>query len=569
MDHTHRQPAVEQELATFLDQTRDYVAGSLDADTYRPERLRWGLFFQGEQTMLRVAIPGGRLTAAQLRRLASVQHQYAPGGAHFTTRQNLQFYGTAVADVPALLAELARDGLYTLQTSGPCIRKITLDPLAGLAPDEADNPWPWWGLLQRWATLHPAFSNLPRKFKIALTAGHHDRVGLRMHDIGLRLVAGSGADARFEVWAGGGLGRRPRLAPRLFAELPGRDLLRHLEALLRLYDRHGQRTDKQRARLKDFVHNWGAESLRDAVTEEAQRLPVGGLAVDEARLAEATARGPRPPSQPLLNDEDLLEQWATANPAFAEWLRWNTEPQRPAGARAVTVSLRGRGQPSGAIDAAELTLLAELAEAANGGEVRCTPTQHLLIPHVPLEQLGHLWERLSEADLADPYVGTLADPVSCPGSSRCELANAPTTPVAEAIRERLRASGLAHAAGSGRLAVAGCMNACSHGPLADIALRGVEKADGDWYQILIGGRSGDAPALARPAGPAVPAERVADVAEAIVHRQLALRSDPTESISQTIERTGIKSFRDCLAAGEPGDQEPASAERPEEPIEAR
>ena len=546
-----RESAVEQQLARFRTLARAYADGSLDPEDFRPERLRWGIFFQGRQTMLRIALPGARVSAEQLRCLAAVQARLGAGDAHLTTRQNIQLYGVPVRELPAVLDEFAGVGLYTLQTSGPCVRKIALDDLAGVGIDENDDPWPWWVLLQRWATLHPELGNLPRKLKVALSAASRDRVGIRMHDVGLQLSGGSGIDARFDVWVGGGLGRRPRLAERLFADLPGRDLLPHLEALLRLYDREGQRHDKQRARLKDFVRGYGLDALRRGVQQERASLGRTGLEVGAERLAEAARAAPHAglPEAPV-SGEGTLEQWAQAEPAFAEWLRWNTEPQRPAGVRAVTVCLAGRSKPPGDLDATEMALLAELAEGASGGELRLSPQQRLLLPHVPLDRLYGLWQRLRASGLAEPVAGTLADPVSCPGQARCELASVSTGDVAVAIRQRLERTGLAGEAGPARLAVGGCMNACSRAPLSEIGLRGVEKAGGAWYQLQIGGQGEGELALARTLGPAVPRERVPAVVAAVVSRYLRLRSGPEESLGRVVAREGVAAFRDCLEAAD-------------------
>ncbi|MBK1735719.1 hypothetical protein CKO15_10585 [Halorhodospira abdelmalekii] len=602
----HQHDRVQRSVEDFRQAIGDYLAGKLDEATFTALRLRNGLFCQNGHWMLRIAIPDGVLRSAQLRRLAALQQRYADGYAHLTTRQNIQIYDLQLDEVSDLLGALTVSGLYTVQTSGPCIRAITIEPLAGLATDEVDDPRPWSLLLQRWSTLHPGLSNLPRKLKVAISASRHERIAVRAHDIGLRLTVGRAEQARFALWVGGGLGRKPQLAQLLYDELPGAQLLLYLEALLRLYNRDAPRHDKRKARLKFFVNEHGVESIRTAIEKELgdmtgretealivdARRYAGALSelvppLDDGRDGRNSRSGRRP--QPLLHPaadaevavgaasvngsvtafaaaaeaaaeddspEALLAAQVADNPEFARWLNWNSEPQRQPALRAVTICLRGRGhQTPGNVSSVEMERLAWLAESINGGELRCTQQQHWVLPHVPLDRLYGVWRVLHGMGLAEPIVGTVADPLACPGKARCELANAPTAAVAHALQQRLQACpAKAEALGSARLSISGCMNGCALHSISEIGLRGVDKQGEAWFQILIGGKSNGDLRLGEVLGPAVSEARVPAVVEALVDRYLELRHSPQESFSAAVARLGTGPFRCALQAGESAQQ---------------
>ncbi|BAU56604.1 sulfite reductase [NADPH [Halorhodospira halochloris] len=547
---------ISENVAHFQQAISDYLSGELDQTEFTPLRLRNGLFFQNGESMLRIAIPDGVMSASQLRHLADLQRRFADGRGHFTTRQNIQLYQARLEQVPQLIGELAASGLYTMQTSGPCIRAVTIDPLAGLAAEEVTDPRPWSELLRHWATLHQGFANLPRKLKIAISTRADDRSALRAHDIGLRITGGSAEQSRFEIWIGGGLGRRPALAKLLYADIPGSELLLYLEAILRVYDRDGQRHDKQRARLKSFVEERGIANIRSAVAAELE-----AIAADEQALAElsidASSYAAAVASLPGLNPRsgeyevltaDLLDVWARADAEFGRWLLWNSQPQSREERRAVTVCLRGRGQAAGNITSAELEQLASLAQWVNGGELRCTQQQNILIPHVPLNRLYGLWQELRNAGLAEPIAGSPSCPLACPGKGACELANTATGAVTELIHERLSTSPAAKELGDTQLAISGCMNGCSHHAISEIGLRGVSKNGHDWFQFVIGGSPRGDLRLGQLLGPAVPQEQVPDVVEALAERYQELRLRPSESFSAVVARVGVKPFRSALHA---------------------
>ncbi|MFP4147708.1 MAG: nitrite/sulfite reductase [Halorhodospira sp.] len=540
-------PAIREEQARFQEAIRAYRNEEIDAAAFRPIRLRNGLFFQGEATMLRVAIPGGRLTSGQARELARLARRYAEGGGRWTVRQNFQLYQPSLAELPELIGELAEVGLTTLQTSGPVIRAITTDPLAGSAEDEVDDPRPWCTLLHSWSTLHPHFLGLPSKFKIALTARCYDQIATRAHDIGLRLVEGGGPQALFEVWVGGGLGREPRLADRLLEAVPGSELLAYLEAILRVYSREGHQQDR-RVRLKSLLAQQGIDAFRKAVEAERLRVSASELIVDDLRYRAAAALQPETPGRVSVKGEAELARWAAAEPALAQWLRWNVEPQRQAGLRAVTLPLSGLlSLGTGQVSSDHLEMLAALAERYGGAELRATQRQNLLLPHVPVGELGSLWQVLAAQGLAKPFVATPSETVSCPGSERCELANAATTPMVQAIQDHLAEEGSEEEIATPlRVAVSGCMNGCSHHAISEIGLRGVRKRGGSWYQLQLGGSPDGDLAIGTVVGPAIPGSMVPAAVQAILTRYRELRAHPRESLTETLRRHGARPFRQAV-----------------------
>ena len=540
------QAFVDQRVAEFRDQTRRFLAGELSEDEFRPLRLRNGLYIQRHAPMLRIAIPYGLLSAPQLRRLAAIARRYDRGYGHFTTRQNLQLNWPALSDVPDILAELAAVQMHAIQTSGNCVRNVTADHLAGIAPDEIDDPRPYCELIRQWATLHPEFTYLPRKFKIAVTGSPEDRAASEVHDIGLQLQRDADGAIGFTVLVGGGLGRAPMIGQVIREFLPLAELLAYLEAILRVYNRHGRRDNINKARIKVLVKSLGAERFREQVEAEwlAGRSSAPQLLPEEIERVRAFFR-PHPYAT-------LTELDATAGrePAFQAWYRYNTRPHRVPGYRAVLVSLKAHGSVPGDMTSAQMDALADLADRVSFGLVRATHSQNLLLADVRQTDLHDVWCELARHGLAMPNIGTLTDMIACPGLDFCSLANAGTIEVARQIQQRFDDLDYLYDLGEIEIKMSGCMNACGHHHVGHIGVLGVDKHGEEWYQITLGGSANGFTALGEVIGPSVAKHEVAATIERIVEVYRTLRGDG-ERFIDTLRRVGLKPFRERAYAAHP------------------
>ena len=465
-----------------------------------------GLYIQRFAPMLRVAIPYGVLSSEQLRMLASIATRYDRGYGHFTTRQNIQFNWPALERVPDILADLASADMHAIQTSGNCIRNITCDHLAGVAPDEIADPRPYCELLRQWSTLHPEFAYLPRKFKIAVTGALRDRAVIEAHDIGLRLIENDARQLGFEVLAGGGMGRTPVIGKVLREFLPWRDLLSYLQAVMRVYNLEGRRDNKYKARIKILVNALGIDEFRRRVEAEwlVTRQHVAPL--DRREIDELRSHFKPPPYRPLVDTESFEASKAT-HAAFARWARFNTAAHRQPGYRAVFVSLKAPGSPPGDMTAEQMQGLAHLADRYSFGLIRTSHDQNLLLADVALDDLHALWEQLAGLELATPNIGTLTNMICCPGLDFCGLANAESISIARQINELFDDVDYLHDLGDVRIKISGCMNACGHHHVGHIGILGVDKKGEEWYQITIGGSAEERTRLGRRLGPAVPKGR--------------------------------------------------------------
>jgi sulfite reductase (NADPH) hemoprotein beta-component len=431
---------VRQRVAQFRDQTQRFLAGALSEDEFKHLRLRNGLYIQRHAPMLRIAIPYGLLSTTQLRTLAGIARNYDRGYGHFTTRQNLQFNWPKLEQVPDILAELAEVEMHAIQTSGNCIRNTTSDHLAGITPDELDDPRPWCEIIRQWSTFHPEFSYLPRKFKIAVTGAPQDRAASLVHDIGVHIVRDSSGELGFEILAGGGLGRTPIIGQVVRKFLPREHLLSYLEAILRVYNLEGRRDNLTKARIKILVRSLGIEEFTRRVEAEWELLRGGGLRVDAAQI-ERMRSFFNPPAYLTLPN---VAPEAGRETAFRAWYRYNTTAHKVPGYRAVYVSLKKPGVAPGDATDVQMDLIADLADRFSFGEVRVTHTQNLLLADVEQSRTYELWQSLERAGLATPNIGTLTDIICCPGLDFCSLANAGSIDVARLINvglhERLRPS---------------------------------------------------------------------------------------------------------------------------------
>ena len=532
------QTFVEERVAEFRDQTRRHLAGELSEDEFRPLRLRNGLYIQRHAPMLRIAIPYGLLRAAQLRKLAELARRYDRGYGHFTTRQNLQLNWPALADVPDMLAELATVQMHAIQTSGNCVRNVTADHMAGIARDEIDDPRPYCEIVRQWATLHPEFTYLPRKFKIAITGSAEDRAASEVHDIGLHLKRDAHGETGFAVLVGGGLGRAPVIGAPIRDFLPLGDLLGYLEAILRVYNRHGRRDNIHKARIKVLVKTLGAAAFRDEVEAEWQACRAGAPLVTAAEVERMRAFFTPPPYEALAD----LDVAHGREPRFAAWFRYNTRAHRVPGYRAVYVSLKAHGANPGDATAAQMQAVADLAERCSFGLIRTTHTQNLLLADVRQDELYAVWRELEAHGLATPNIGTLTDLIACPGLDFCSLANAGTLGVAHAIQRQFDDLDYLYDLGNIEIKMSGCMNACGHHHVGHIGILGVDKHGEEWYQVSLGGSANGFTALGEVIGPSVPKQEVAATIRRIVEVYRALRAHD-EPFIDTLRRVGLEPFR--------------------------
>jgi sulfite reductase (NADPH) hemoprotein beta-component len=536
---------VADRVSEFRHQVARRLAGEITEDQFKPLRLMNGLYLQLHAYMLRVAIPYGTLNAAQLRKLAHIARTYDKGYGHFTTRTNLQFHWIKLRDAPDILSELAEVDLHAIQTSGNCIRNVTADPRAGATAEEVDDPRVWAEVIRQWSTLHPEFSFLPRKFKIAVTGSAKDRTAARTHDIGLALRRARDGSLGFEVMAGGGLGRTPYIGQTIREHLPAGRLLSYLEAILRLFNRHGARDNIYKARLKILVAHLGAEEFARQV--EAEWAKIDGARVDLPDVELARVRGffANADFETLPPVSKAFEAAKSADPVFARFARNNVHPHKKNGYAIVDVSLKTPGETPGDASADQLEAIADLAERYSFGEARVTHEQNLVLPHVKLDELAAVHAGLAVAGLASANINLVSDIIACPGLDYCALANARAIPIAQAIAERFADPELAEKVGELKIKISGCINACGHHHVGHIGILGVDKKGEEYYQLTLGGSGAEDAEVGRILGPALPANRVADAVDELVKVYFRERHEG-ERFLDTFRRTGMQPFKESV-----------------------
>src|SRR5437868_2720686 len=525
---------VAERVSEFRDQVKRRLAGELTEDEFKPLRLMTGVYLQLHAYMLRISIPYGTLSSQQLRTLAQVARSYDRGYGHFTTRQNVQFNWIKLEQLPDAMALLATAGMHGMQTSGNCTRNVTTDQWAAVAPDEIEDPRVWAEILRQHMTLHPEFSFLPRKFKIALTAASHDRAAVRIHDVGLRMHRNGAGEVGFEVMVGGGLGRTPFIAKTIKPFLAKRDLLSYVEAIMRAYNQYGRRDNIYKARIKILVHELGADKFARDVEAEWLSIKDGELALDDAVVAEVASRFRYPAYEELADNPPELAEARATNARFRVWLDNSVANHKVAGHAIVMLSLKPVGGPPGDATAAQMDATADLADRYSHGEIRVAHEQNLVLPHVAQRDFPALWRALDEIGVATPNVGLVSDIIACPGLDYCSLANARSIPVPPEIASRFRNLDVARDLGRLHINISGCINACGHHHVGHIGILGVEKNDEEFYQVTIGGRADEGAAVGTLIGPAVPYTQVADVVEDIVEAYLDLRLRPDELFVDTV-----------------------------------
>jgi len=541
------QSLVDQRVEQFRGQVRRRMAGALSEDEFKPLRLMNGLYLQLHAYMLRVAIPYGTLSSEQMRKLAHIARDYDKGYGHFTTRQNLQYNWPKLKETPDILAELATVQMHALQTSGNCIRNVTADQYAGVAADEVADPRIVAEVIRQWSTLHPEFSFLPRKFKLAITGSVRDRAAVRVHDIGIVIKRNDEGEIGYQVIVGGGLGRTPIIGVSLRDFLPERHLLSYLEAILRVYNQAGRRDNKYKARIKILVRETGAEEFTRLVESEWEKIRDSAidLPVDEqARIAAFFAA---PPYENLSGDDGEFALHRLEDRDFASWTRTNVAPHKQPGYAIANITLKPEGGIPGDATSEQMDAVAGLAERFSFSEIRVTHEQNLVLPHVRQADLHDLWLTLKRYDLAAPNLGLISDIIACPGMDYCALATARSIPLAQDISTRFADLDRQHDIGELKLKISGCINACGHHHVGHIGILGVDKRGEEYYQITLGGSADEAPSLGKIIGPAVPYGKVVDAIETLTETYLAIRAGD-ERFVDTVRRAGLDPFKAALYA---------------------
>ena len=539
---------VGERVAEFRGQVARRLSGELTEEEFRPLRLMNGVYLQLHAYMLRTSIPYGTLSSAQLRMLANVARRYDRGYGHFTTRQNIQYHWIKLEELPDAMADLASVGMHGMQTSGNVVRNITTDQWAGVAPDEIEDPRIWAEVIRQHVTLHPEFSFMPRKFKIAVGSSRHDRAALRIHDMALQMHRNGAGETGFEVMVGGGLGRTAFIAKTIKPFLHKRDVLSYVEAVLRTYNQFGRRDNIYKARIKILVHELGAEAFAKEVETEWQSIKDGPLALDEDVIADIASRFRYPAYARLDNSAPELAEARGSDRRFDAWLGNSVAKHKVPGYAIVTLSLKPEGGTPGDVTAEQMDAIADLADRYSFGEIRVGHEQNLALPHVAQRDLPAVWRALDAIGVAIPNVNLITDIIACPGLDYCSLANARSIPIAQEITRRFRNLDLARDLGRLHINISGCINACGHHHVGHIGILGVEKNGEEFYQITLGGKADEHATLGTLMGPAVPYAQVADVVEDIAAAYIELRERPDELFIDTVKRTGVEPFRERVYA---------------------
>jgi len=541
---------VQARVAEFSDQVTRRLAGEITEDQFKPLRLMNGVYLQLHAYMLRIAIPYGTLSSKQMRMLAHIARTYDKGYGHFTTRQNLQFNWPALSDMPAILADLASVEMHAIQTSGNCIRNVTADHFAGAAADEAADPRPYAEILRQWSSVHPEFSYLPRKFKIAVTGAERDRAAIQTHDIGLHLKRNEKGELGFAVYVGGGQGRTPMVAKKIRDFLPEEHLLSYATAILRVYNLYGRRDNKYKARIKILVHETGAEEFARQVEAEWAELRDGELKLPDADIRAIDAYFAPPALGPRPEGDEAVRLARLDSKSFAEWLDQNVVTHRHPDYAAVTISLKGIGEVPGDASAEQMEAVADLAETYAFDEIRVSHEQNLILPHVARADLKAIHDRLVEIGFATANSNLISDIIACPGLDYCALANARSIIVAQNISKRFASLERQREIGELKLKISGCINACGHHHVGHIGILGVEKKGAELYQVTLGGSADENTSVGDIIGRGFGPDEITDAIETIVDTYLAIRSDAGEKFIDAYRRVGPAPFKEALYAGE-------------------
>ncbi|WP_126174069.1 nitrite/sulfite reductase [Altericroceibacterium xinjiangense] len=538
-DH-YDQAMVDARVEEFRDQVRRRIEGHLTEDQFKSLRLMNGLYLQLHAYMLRVAVPYGTLSSAQMRALADIADKYDRGYGHFTTRQNIQYNWIKLEEAPDILADLAKVEMHAIQTSGNCIRNISSDQYAGAAADEEVDPRPYAELLRQWSTFHPEFLTLPRKFKICVIASEQDRAAMRLHDIGIRILRNEAGELGARFYVGGGMGRTPMIAPVIRDFVPLDQLITYSEACLRVYNRYGRRDNKFKARIKILVHEMGADEYTRQVEEEFAHLLSQGIEPPTAELERI-----RTYFQDPAFEHGALDALDRSDPDFALWVDRNTMAHKQAGYINATISLKPVGGIPGDASADQMRLMADLAERYSFDELRVTHAQNIVLPHVRKADLYEVWKQLDQAGLGTANIDQIDDIIACPGLDYCSLANARSIPVAQKISQRFAAGGKADALGELKLKISGCINACGHHHAGHIGILGVDRKGKENYQLLLGGSEAEDTSLGKITGPGFDEDGIVDAIERATDVYLRERGEG-ERFLDTYRRIGMEPFKEAI-----------------------
>jgi len=541
------QQIVNERVAQYRDQTRRFLAGELTEEEFRPLRLQNGLYIQRHAPMLRIAVPYGMLSSKQLHKLADIAQKFDREYGHFSTRQNLQLNWPKLEDVPDILAELATVEMHAIQTSGNCIRNITTDQFAGVAPDEVIDPRAMAEIMRQWSTFHPEFALLPRKFKIAVSGTKQDRAVVQMHDIGMEFYNDNAGKLAIKVWVGGGLGRTPILGSVIREHLEWQHALTYCEAIIRTYNLHGRRDNAYKARIKILVKALGIEEFKNQVEAEWAHLKGAPNTITEAELVRVGKYFEAMPYENLNANDSSYDSAIASNPAFAAWAKRCVHAHKKPGYRAVTLSLKPHGKAPGDASSGQMHLVADLAAQYSFGELRVSHEQNLILADVKLSDLYTIWEKARAADLATPNIGLLTDIICCPGGDFCSLANAKSIPIAEAIQMQFDNLDYLHDIGDIELNISGCMNACGHHHIGHIGILGVDKDGSEWYQVSIGGKQGNDASIGSVIGPSFSADEMPGVVQKLIDVYVKERT-PEERFIDTVRRLGVAPFKSHVYA---------------------
>lgn len=541
---------VQARVAEFSDQVERRLSGEITEDQFRPLRLMNGVYLQLHAYMLRIAVPYGTLSGKQLRMLGHIARKYDKGYGHFTTRQNIQFNWPALSDIPAILADLASVEMHAIQTSGNCIRNVTADHFAGAAADEVADPRPYAEILRQWSSVHPEFSFLPRKFKIAVTGAERDRAAIQTHDIGLHLKKNAAGELGFAVYVGGGQGRTPMVAKKIRDFLPEADLLSYCTAILRVYNLYGRRDNKYKARIKILVHETGVEEITRQVEAEWQELKDAELKLPDADIRAIDAYFAPPELVGRPEGDAAIKLARLDSKSFSDWLDQNVVTHRHPDYAAVTISLKGIGEVPGDATDSQMEAVADIAEKYAFDELRVSHEQNLILPHVARADLKAVYDALVDIGLATANSNLISDIISCPGLDYCALATARSIPIAQEISLRFASLERQREIGELKLKISGCINACGHHHVGHIGILGVEKKGSELYQVTLGGSADENTSVGEIIGRGFSSEEITDAIEQIVDTYLGLRLSPSERFIDAYRRVGPAPFKEALYAGE-------------------
>ena len=536
------QKIVDERVTQYRDQTRRYLAGELSEDEFRPLRLQNGLYIQRHAPMLRIAVPYGLLSSKQLRKLGDIASKYDKAYGHFSTRQNMQLNWPKLEDVPDILADLATVQMHAIQTSGNCIRNITTDQFAGVAPDEIVDPRAMAEVIRQWSTFHPEFALLPRKFKIAVSGTKDDRAVVQAHDIGMEFYLDTNNKVAIKVWVGGGLGRTPILGTVIREHLEWQHALTYCEAIVRVYNLHGRRDNAYKARIKILVKALGIDEFKRQVEEEWSHLKDAPNTITEAELARVAKHFEPMPYEVLAQHDASFDAAIASNPAFAAWAKRSLYAHKIVGYRSVTLSLKPHGHAPGDATTEQMHVVADLADQYSFGELRVSHEQNLILADVKLSDLYAVWQKARAHGLASPNIGLLSDIICCPGGDFCSLANAKSIPIAMAIQMQFDNLDYLHDIGEIDLNISGCMNACGHHHVGHIGILGIDKDGSEWYQVTIGGSQGNNASIGSVIGPSFSADEMPNVVQKLIDVYIKERN-AEERFIDTVRRIGVTPFK--------------------------